>query len=299
MVVFFFMIGTASPEALSPRLEANIAPAQITIGDRSKLIVSVDLPEGYEVVTSRFLGSLSPLEIKAYGQGEVEKLQNGLIRHTIWAELTTYTVGMYTLPPLSVIVRSPEGTESTLQTLQHFVEVQSVVPEGDPLEELRDIKGPLSLKGFSMNLWLVFLLLGLMMVGVIFLKRRDRKLSAPPAPPLPPHVVALRALDEIAKMNLLQRDVKEYYFRVSGVLRRYLEDRFGVNAPEQTTEEFLETISKDHILNTDQKETLRSFLEQCDLVKFAKLTPDSLEAKRIHQTAREFVLQTQAIEKGT
>ena len=55
------------------------------------------------------------------------------------------------------------------------------------------------------------------------------------------------------------------------MLRHYIEDRFGLRAPEQTTEEFLAELRQKHVFGERQKDLLRAFLEHCDLVKFAEL----------------------------
>ena len=57
---------------------------------------------------------------------------------------------------------------------------------------------------------------------------------------------------------------------MSGVLRHYLEKRFGLPATEQTTTEFLDGLRRSTLLTAEQQEALRAFLGQCDLAKFAR-----------------------------
>ena len=38
---------------------------------------------------------------------------------------------------------------------------------------------------------------------------------------------------------------KLFYLKISAILRHYVEDRFGMHAPENTTEEFLRDLQKD------------------------------------------------------
>ena len=162
------------------------------------------------------------------------------------------------------------------------------------MSDVRDIKGPLSLKGFFLGWpWLLAggCLLAVLLGWTLFLLKRRK--APPPAPKILPHVVALLALQKIEAMGLERSNIREYYFLVSGVLRRYLEDRFGLRAPEQTTEEFLASVATNHLLNLSQKELLKSFLERCDLVKFAKYIPQTQEAAKVSQTVREFIHQTQ------
>ena len=73
---------------------------------------------------------------------------------------------------------------------------------------------------------------------VPFLLRR--KAGAEREEKIPAHEQAYRELERLLARELIEKgQVKEFYAGVSGVLRRYIENRFGLKAPERTTEEFL------------------------------------------------------------
>ena len=72
--------------------------------------------------------------------------------------------------------------------------------------------------------------------------------------------------------------MKTFYFRLSAIMRYYIEERFGLRAPERTTEEFLAEISNADVFNTGQRNYLKSFLKASDIVKFAKHEPQLQEA---------------------
>ena len=57
--------------------------------------------------------------------------------------------------------------------------------------------------------------------------------------------------------------------RFLSIIRRYLEDRFELRAPELTTEEFLTVAGTPVLLSHEHQKLLRDFLRQADLVKFA------------------------------
>ena len=284
------MVGGAS--AQEPRLTASFDRTRATIGDRITLILDVDAPEGSEIAFPDLKTHLGGLTLKTSGEEKPKPLQNGWVRRSLWAVLTAYEVKPYGVAPIPVAVRLPSGDKVTLQTLPLFVEVASVLKEGETMTDIRDIKGPVSLPGLRLGrrAWSVLCLLGFLLIG-IFLWLRG-KARPKPVPALAPHLAALQALDRIEAMGLDQKDVKEYYFLVSGILRRYLEDRFGLRAPEQTTEEFLGVVINNHLLQEAQKTLLKSFLEHCDLVKFAKYAPKREEAAWIFKTARDFIDRT-------
>ncbi len=111
--------------------------------------------------------------------------------------------------------------------------------------------------------------------------------------PLPPHIKALR---ELARLREAPRrtpaEVEVFYVAVSHVLRVYLEERFGLHAPERTTEEFLAEVESGDSLLTGHRNTLRQFLEQCDLVKFANLFPAPASHEETFRIAEQLVENT-------
>ena len=92
-------------------------------------------------------------------------------------------------------------------------------------------------------------------------------------------------------MNLIS-DPRLFCIAVSDATRLYLEERFDLHAPERTTEEFLKELRRTHHLNADQKLTLGEFLEQCDLVKFARLEPTESELRSLYRIAERLVEET-------
>ena len=77
--------------------------------------------------------------------------------------------------------------------------------------------------------------------GVVVLRRRERRPVEPRRQT--PEEVAHAALALLLPENLPARGlVKEFYLRLTGIVRQYVEDTTGIRAPEQTTEEFLRDI---------------------------------------------------------
>jgi hypothetical protein len=105
-----------------------------------------------------------------------------------------------------------------------------------------------------------------------FLFRMNRKRIA--ARFKKPHEIALEKLDALMKKGLFGKGmIKEFYVELTDILRRYIESRFELKAPEMTTEEFLANIRDFSDLKYEHKNLLREFLQQADLVKFAKYGP--------------------------
>ena len=122
---------------------------------------------------------------------------------------------------------------------------------------------------------------------------RRQRFRIAPAPPQPAHVLALQALHRLEQQNLIgQQQIDAFYVQLSAILRRYVEWRFRLRAPEQTTEEFLAATLTSGGLLTTHRDALRTFLQHCDLVKFARHEPTADDMQRTFDSAKAFVNQT-------
>lgn len=103
-------------------------------------------------------------------------------------------------------------------------------------------------------------------------------------------VARLTALEEVGAPDRESADA--WFVQLSAIVRRYLEQRYEIRAPELTTEEFLNVATQNPNLKTDHRALLTAFLERCDRVKFAGYRPDSDESLATLKAARAFVEDT-------
>ena len=156
--------------------------------------------------------------------------------------------------------------------------------------DIRDIKPPFEISSGREWLWL---LAGAVLAGALYFLWRwwqKRKANRPLPPPVPAHV---RAKQKLAEALALIGQPKPFVIVVSDVLRVYLEERLYFRAPERTTEEFLRELGGTEMLTYDQQASLAHFLENCDLVKFAKYEPGELELRGLHASALRLVEETE------
>jgi hypothetical protein len=121
-------------------------------------------------------------------------------------------------------------------------------------------------------------------------RRRARAAFVPPVP------AQDRARARLQEALALIDQPKPFCIAVSDALRQYLEERLKFRAPERTTEEFLIELRSTHLLNAEQKHSLGAFLEQCDLVKFARHEPGRPELMDLHRAALRLIQETEIIE---
>jgi hypothetical protein len=83
--------------------------------------------------------------------------------------------------------------------------------------------------------------------------------------------------------------VKEFYLRLTGIVRQYVEDTTGIRAPEQTTEEFLRDMRSRAVFPPERSARLAEFLEAADLIKYAGQQPAEGQIDHAIARAQEFV----------
>ena len=128
-------------------------------------------------------------------------------------------------------------------------------------------------------------------------RRRRREFAAVI---IPAHEWARRMFTELIADDLLARDrTQEFFYRISGIVRGYIERRFGLTAAEMTTEEFLSAATSDARFSGHHTAALDPFLRACDLVKYAKHQPRPADADESLHAAQGFVEETREREDGT
>jgi hypothetical protein len=164
-----------------------------------------------------------------------------------------------------------------------------------PGTDIHDIRPPLEILGWERFWWVpvVMLATGLLAWLVVYLLNRKKNILPPPLPPA--HVRARQKLE--AALDLITQP-KPFCILVSDTVRQYLEERFNFHAPDRTTEEFLHELRKSQLLTSGQKESLSGFLQQCDLVKFAKYEPGEPELRELHGSALRLVDETKPLSEG-
>ena len=172
------------------------------------------------------------------------------------------------------------------------IEVKITSELGDQVPNLADLEPmapPQLIHDGTMWWWLGGGLLALAALAAYFLKRRRRERSMPVYQPSAEEI-AHSQLDRLLAENLPSQGMfKDFYLRLTGIVRNYIEGITGLRAPEQTTEEFLREMGRREIFSSVESNRLKEFLEAADMVKYAGQTPDSLQIDESILRAKEFI----------
>lgn len=163
------------------------------------------------------------------------------------------------------------------------------------MNDIKDVKPPVNLPDFWWILWLAVAVIAVAAAVYFILryKKPPKEQVKPEIPQLPPWEIAYQELEKLRRENLLdQGQFKEFFTRVSGIARHYMENRFDIHAPQMSTEEFLYSLGKSGHLNEAQNDALKDFLNSCDMVKFAKYAPTVNEALKNFDLAKRLIDDT-------
>lgn len=167
-------------------------------------------------------------------------------------------------------------------------------PPLDPLLRLRDIKGPRPARSL---LWPWLAAAALAAGAYALLRRLRRKGSAEVREARvldarPPDVIALSELALLESSGLwAQARHKEFYIRLTDILRRYLESRYGIPATRLTTVELARHLRHAEI-DRGVSSSLKEVFDRADLVKFAKIVPPPGWGSQDLEASRALVRET-------
>lgn len=266
------------------------------MGDPIKYTLTIESDDKTKVTPPDLGANLGSFEIRDYSVHR-SRTKTGR-RWTVTFVLAAYDTGKFTVPPVSVVYEV-EGKVGELSSQPVEIAVESVKPSEQA--DLKDLKPPGSVQLTAWDFrWLILSVVALMGVAVglllLFRRRSSEELEQTISvdPPVPPDHEAVTALERLANSGLLESgQVKEFYTRLSEILRRYLERQFEIPALESTTGEIVDRL---HLANFEgeERQLAVSLLNLCDLVKFAKLLPPVERGTAGIEEVRRLVLNSAA-----
>lgn len=277
----------------APELSATLSTNRITVGDRILLTLSATHAADERIVVPAI--TREPLVAVWDTQTTTRDLSENRRETTANITFTSFIVGEHRVATNALLLLAPGGREEQIPFPEVTFTVDSVLTNPPP--PVADLKPPVKLPTHHAWLKIAATLLAVILVGVavaLLLRRWLRRPVKPVATrKIPPHEIALTALQALRQRGLIERgEAEPFYVELSAIVRTYLEDRFDLRAPEQTTEEFIRASSQSNALSTEHRQVTADFLEQSDLVKFARFQPDATDMNRAWDAAARLVRET-------
>ncbi len=295
-VLFLPRLDAADNQNTPISVKAEVDRAAITIGDPVKYSVIIQSAPNVQILSPIPYPPKDIFQIK-----KIEEIKNEDAGQTITGKkftLTAYQLGEFILEPVEVEYRikgapgaAAGGDEiKKIQTSRIFITVKSV-SGGKPQTDIRGLKAilsiPLNVLGIGLAVAAGILLILIPMIYRIWKKRS----ALPPAPKviLTAEEEAIGQLNQLFDSELLREGrTKEYFFRLSEILRFYLEKRYKIAAVESTTFEIVRMFRSVDVSN-ELRNKIREVLEASDLAKFAKYRPEPAEILNLNKQSKEIV----------
>jgi len=278
---------------------ASVDKDEVTIGDKIKFVIRVKYKGDITLQFPELGEQIGVFTINEIGLAETPKREKNeyLIVERDYV-LSSYEIGHQTIPSLKIKYKGSHG-DGEVATSEVIIDIKGVLKEGEISGDIKDIFPPVDVPtSFKrLILWisvgLGFLLLSGIICGLVYKFKKRSKLQEQQFVRRTPQEIAYELLERLLKEDLIAKGlVREYYYRITNILRHYIEARFGLLAPERTTEEFLTEMAHTNKLDATHKILIREFLERCDMVKYAKYGPSNLEVKETYDAAKRFIDET-------
>lgn len=286
--------------ANAPKISGTVEPDSIGIGDRFLYTIEVERDlmqevyfpdfkqsvEHYEMIEDRPVDTLSR-------EGRKLKLRKSYL-------MAAFQEGIHNvLPEVMYLDKNIIDTlrgDDTLRLMVTTFEIDSTSHTIFDIKPQRTLKFKFGeISGYvTWTIIAIIILVLLFLIAKRILAHYGKSFSDifKPAPPLPPHEIALRDLKKLHSERLWQEDKhKLYYSGLTDILRAYIAGQFGVGALEMTSDEIIEAMRGVEIPQK-QKMDLTELLRDADLVKFAKAMPEAEANEAAYTMALSFVEQT-------
>ena len=253
------------------QVTASVDSTKILIGGRSHYFITVYAPKGTKISFPEFNKKEIVPDVEVLSAKSDTADANGKIRIRRIYTITAWDAKRYTLPAQNVIIGGETKMTGNVTLDVQAVPVDTVKSTPMPPDDIQKVP-------FSWGEWvpvILVIVLALILICFVFYlyrnlchKKNGRALKKARA--LSYYEQAKHDLSEIAANKMLYAEQKAYYTDVTNVLRKYISQRYNINALEMTSHEILESMK-----DVCDVSELKVVFNTADLVKFAKYSTDA------------------------
>ncbi len=300
-ILLILMLGALQGRSQKAAAWAKLDSTSIMIGDQIGMELGIKVPKNF-VVQWPAIGDTLNAHVEVVKKSAIDtafEANQMVLKQNL--TITSFDSGYFEIPEQHFLFHAP-GDTTLYEANTGSMYLQVYVPEVDTTKPFVAIKSPKA-EPYTLGEILPWVGGGLVLVAllvflIIYLKKRKQNqplFGAKPKPLPPPDVEAIEKLEALRHARMWQNGkVKEYYSALTDIMRRYLERRFGFEAPEMTSDEIIDEL-KNHQVNPEVMEKLKGMMMLADLVKFAKAQPTPLENDLSLDHALDFVKETKPV----
>ena len=294
LLYYTFLLAFPMLYAQEVKVETNTK--NIKIGEQIQYKVLVETPADTPVSFPEGQ-TFAPLEMVKTRAADTLR-DGGKYRLVKEYYLTQFDEGKYTIPSQKIRINNKDYFTDSLLVEVHTVAIDTLKQPLYDIKPIQEVKKPFTSYGWILTIIAAVLLL-LIVAFVYFVFIRKKKFPfLQTQKKLPPFDRAIQDLKELQNSKyLIQSQHKEYYTRLTDIVKAYLEEEVHILAKESTTDELLTKINllqeKGKLnLNQETITNLKRVLQTADLVKFAKNKPSDDNAEYDRETIENVVIKT-------
>lgn len=300
--IIFILLLLSYPLLLAQEIKvsASTDTTDYLIGDQIIYTLFIQMDKSVYIINQIFKDSLKNIDILSMSDPSVTEYQTGKSIKYIYV-LSRFDSAEVTIPPIKIEYRTQN--DSTLKfVLSNPVTFNVRRVNVSVEEEIKDIKPPIRAFDFF---FLLYVIIAIAIISILlyyfiyrkYFKNKQPILILPKEEKLLSHQLALRKLNQLEKQELWQKGfVKDYHSRITEIIREYFEKQFGLPALEMTTTESIDLLKK-HPVGIKVVDVTTEFLQNADLVKFAKYQPLESVNHEMMTQAKSIIRKTALLEK--
>ena len=275
---FFFAVMLFLTGNIFAQLNAEVTTAvdstKVKIGEQINLILQVKTAS-LSMVEFAEEPLFLPFEIIEESPIDTLRAQQHYLYTKRYA-LIQFDSGAYWIPRQKIVV---DGFSKFSDSIAIEVATVKVDTVQQPLFDIKPIQTvERSYNHLIKNILLVFVFSLLLSILYVLIRQYKKKKAAllEEIPPFDRAIQELKALEN--ELPQAQEEYKQYYSKLTDVVRRYLEEAAAIDALESTSDELLDKLElrKDAgtlDLSLETLNNLKKVLQNADLVKFARSAP--------------------------
>ena len=291
----------------TPVVRARVEPDSIFIGDRFDYVIEIDKDLVQTTHFPTFSAKDGMVELVEELPVDTLKRDGRRLRIAKRYRLAAFQEGLINMGAAGVVYADKNIVDTLYAADSVYLKVATFQIDSTS-QSIFDLKPQQNLpfKVAEIKSYLLWGLLALVVLVALmvaldrYLKARGRRLGDlfKPAPPQPPHVIAIAALEALHHQKLWQNNKhKLYYSLLTEILRTYIDGRWGVSAMEMTSDEIIAAMRSVELPDKARMD-LTAILRDADLVKFAKFAPEAEQNENDYQKAYYFVEETKPVEEN-
>lgn len=274
LLVLLLVISAAQlhAQASAPDIGVRVDHHDITVGDPIEYKLSIRYDSTLKIIAPSIGNAIGPFSVLRDSVLDEGTIIDGRKTYARALRLTAFETGTLWTPSLSGELIDSAGNASVWSTDSLKIEVKSVLAGTNP--DSADIRPLKSQYAIPVSHWIWWALGGALLIVAIVIywlwRRRRRAVEEIAAPAVPPWEIALESLrvmrDEIDPAT---DNGRLWYFRLSEILRRYFDQRYGWSSIDETTTEVLRRLAKAPFAG-HHRDRVEEFFLEADRVRYAK-----------------------------